>query len=1663
MPNTQIDSLSINVEASSTKAADGISKLISSLSSLKKAVNGIGDLGKKLQNVTAAVDGISDNSITRFQNLATALGSVGSVKISPSVAKNITNIGKALDTITDSQIGKVNQLSDALSNMPKGTVKIQNPTSGGSGSGLPSPTNGAETPQVQNVAPESKSINGAADSIKVATDRTNDFKTAMDNIKSSGTKVKGVFSSIGSYFEKMSSPFTGFIDKVKSIAGGFMSGPVNGIRNLKNEIFGLGVESSASSTKLGQLLTSIGRIAMYRMLRTIIKEISEGLQEGIHNLYQYSAVVNNPFLKSMDKLATSFTYLKNSVAAAVAPLINAFAPAIDVVVDKVVSLINAFGKLTAAFTGKGYYTRAKKVQTSFAEIADTADDSQKKIKKTTQKAVDDTKKKKKEIQKTVLGFDELYMLNPQDKKKKDEDKKTSDPTDAVKNAVKKTTPNYGSMFEDVPIEQPIKDLAKKIKLDVQRGDWKDLGTTIGTKINDAMDKVDWKGIGDKLGRGLNGAIQTLYYTLKTIDFNKLGRDIADLLNHAIAQIDWNIAGRLLTRGFTSILDFLIGFIEKFDWGQLARAISNFVKGAFDEATEWLNSYDWSKLGTDMYKHIKDFITNLDVSGMADSIFRFLGTAIRSACEFLKGFFEPLWADVVKAWEDHVAKHDYGNFAANFFTAVSDAMGDIKDWSFNHILTPFMEGLIGKEKWDSVKNSVKKALDDIEAVVRGGLFGVGAILTLSGTNVPLGIALMVTSGLGSVGYVIEDWTKTGGNIHKCLADIEEMVGGATLVMGAVLTFSSADIPLGIALMAVGATAIAAGGALNWTMLSDQVRQVITSITTIVSTGMLALGAILAFSTVNIPLGIALMAAGAAILATSIAADWDSTTNHVQTVITAITSIVSMAVLALGVLLVFTGANIPLGFGLVVAGAVGLGASLGIDWDVMPNNITATLTKIAAIAGGSLLALGLILTLTNANPMLGVGLMVAGAAALATSIALDWNEITGEIQNWFSGIASVLVGTALVAIGLILTLTTANMPLGIGMIVAGGVSLATSIALNWGTIGTQLTNFFGKYGVLAGTAAIATGLILTIATGGAATPLGIGLIVAGIGSTIAGVALNWDTIGTQITGFFSKYGTLAGVGLTAMGVILTIATGGTTAPLGIAMVAAGIGSTIAQIALNWDTIGTQITGFFGKYGVLAGAGLITLGIILTVATGGVAAPLGIGMIVAGVASTIAQVAMDWDTIGGKIKAFFAKYGVLAGVGAIAIGTILLFTVAAAPIGIALILVGIGSTITGVTMDWGGVADKAQGGLGKVHDKFVEFKTNVTQTMGEVKKTVGNKWDEIKTHAVKAGENIRDKCSGAFETAKKNITGALDTIHSKTKTVWDNVKTKIHTVMDSVAQKISGKSSESSKAVETSTSSIKKSTDTNFGTSESNGLWRTAVNAFKGIASHIQKKMAEAGKNVTTSVANMKKAFTNASLGAQAGSAFDKVLTAITGRMEKAVTSVNRSVGEMKKALNGIDRATTHTIDQMQRRINSAISDMNSRVDSAVSSAESRLNSVGGSGGGGLFDFHLDFSNLFSGFASGGFPDEGEIFLARENNIPEMVGSIGGHTVVANNDDIVQAVSDGVESAVLSALSQTQNSNDSNPVFEVVVKTEDDEVLARAVTRGQEKLNYRLNPVG
>ena len=65
----------------------------------------------------------------------------------------------------------------------------------------------------------------------------------------------------------------------------------------------------------------------------------------------------------------------------------------------------------------------------------------------------------------------------------------------------------------------------------------------------------------------------------------------------------------------------------------------------------------------------------------------------------------------------------------------------------------------------------------------------------------------------------------------------------------------------------------------------------------------------------------------------------------------------------------------------------------------------------------------------------------------------------------------------------------------------------------------------------------------------------------------------------------------------------------------------------------------------------------------------------------------------------------------------------------------------------------------------------------------------------------------------------------------------------------------------------------------------------------------------------------------------------------------------------------------------------------------------------------------------YASGGYPESGEMFMARENGA-ELVGRIGNKTAVVNNEQIVESIKGGVYEAVMSA--KSSDNSDNQPMY-------------------------------
>ena len=340
------------------------------------------------------------------------------------------------------------------------------------------------------------------------------------------------------------------------------------------------------------------------------------------------------------------------------------------------------------------------------------------------------------------------------------------------------------------------------------------------------------------------------------------------------------------------------------------------------------------------------------------------------------------------------------------------------------------------------------------------------------------------------------------------------------MGALFAFTGVDVPLGIALMAAGAVGMVTAIGLNWDSMSDPLRRTIGMLETIVGGALLTFGAILALTGVNVPLGVAMIAAGAVSVASAVALNWNSLTGDVQESVLSIVAIVSGALIGVGAILALTGVATGLGIAMIAAGAVGLAATVGLNWNSMPDNIRKVTTKILLIAGAASIAIGMILAFTGVATPLGVGLILAGAAALGTAVALNWDTLTNKLKGVTTKILAI-AGAAALAIGIILCFTGVGIPLGVGLILSGAAALGTAVAINWETIKEKIKGVFTKIKSMAGSLGkLAIGLMLCLT--GVGIPLGLALIADGVKDFATGKPVSW---GPMVSGIKEALGNIS----------------------------------------------------------------------------------------------------------------------------------------------------------------------------------------------------------------------------------------------------------------------------------------------------------------------------------------------------------------------------------------------------------------------------------------------------------------------------------------------------------------------------------------------------------
>lgn len=469
----------------------------------------------------------------------------------------------------------------------------------------------------------------------------------------------------GRTFGRASRVISNGFKTISNAAIGAGKGFVQMLGSAPASMFGaIGKRISDITGRVGKLFKQIGRIAFMRAIRAAIRGITKAISEGIGNLYQWSLLVDRTFADSMDRIAASAQYLKNSIGAMAAPLIESLAPAIDVVVDKFVNAINVVNQFFAAMTGQNVYTAARKIPTEWAENE-------------TEKAM----KSLKDLKKTILGFDELNVLNKDNR------------SDAQKNG--KTVADYRNMFEVRTVESSIANFAKTIRDAFNSGNWTNIGTIAADKLTGWVNKIDWAGLGTKLGNGINRLVEVYNGFMSKFEFVNLGAKFAGGFNSLLDTVNWDGLGKAFTQKLNAIADTIRGFAANFEWGKAGTIFGSTLNSLF-------YNFKWSSL------------TEAFTTGITGII-----TALQNAVStFEWGEHGKTFHDNIMNLLDHFPSEDLGNLLSDYMGGALEMMiptvTDMKFWNkLGAQFALFANKLFKKEwVWENVGKTVNGMLNGI---------------------------------------------------------------------------------------------------------------------------------------------------------------------------------------------------------------------------------------------------------------------------------------------------------------------------------------------------------------------------------------------------------------------------------------------------------------------------------------------------------------------------------------------------------------------------------------------------------------------------------------------------------------------------------------------------------------------------------------------------------------------------------------------------------------------------------------------------------------------------------------------------------------------------------------------------------------------------------------
>ena len=642
-----------------TANTQGIKGMANALSDLARATSSLGNVGDSIKKMNDALHHFPTQSGTAVKDFATAFVKLKNTsQYASAIGSSIRQVTRALnDMINAINVDKLTAIADAMNKIQDASKFARVSTA------VKAATKSAEGSTAKG---DTESASGVADGMAEVTEATNEATqsvyTFRDALRDIGKGAKSGLSAVGNALKKVGSAA---LTAGKNLVG-------MGWERLKSKVQGV-------IGPIRNLVSSFGRIAMYRALRTAIKAITTGFSEGIKHVYQWAQLVGDKFTNTMDSMATSAHYLRDSLGAMASPLLDALAPAIDALVEKFVNLLNVVNQFIAAFTGQSTWRKAVKTPTQYSGAMKEATEQTKKATKA-----------QKELTKALQGFDELNLI-----------------TTSEINA-RKPTSGGGSDGAEVSSSEfvtvPVADWIQQIKDAIESGDWAGAGKMLADKFNGIIENWDARAWGQKLGQKVENGLQFYLSFMKTFNFEGLGTKIADAFNGIFDKLSPEDLGKAMVAHLKAAVKLAKGFFTTAEFAPLGEALGS----AFNEL---FSREMMTDLGTTIGSMINDavdfavgFVTTADWSAAGHNIMEALFTAIRTID----------WGNA-------------GGLVADLATGLLDAILSAIDYAAHHIdeiffaIIDFVGGLL-KHLWDWLVEKVGGLVGDFLDFLNDTLFG-----------------------------------------------------------------------------------------------------------------------------------------------------------------------------------------------------------------------------------------------------------------------------------------------------------------------------------------------------------------------------------------------------------------------------------------------------------------------------------------------------------------------------------------------------------------------------------------------------------------------------------------------------------------------------------------------------------------------------------------------------------------------------------------------------------------------------------------------------------------------------------------------------------------------------------------------------------------------------